>query len=257
MRTWASLGAVRGRPVPDWNYVTRMIDAVRPAMEVKASQLRSLLEKSRAKLAPLGEPLDLDLGLHRWLDPEREEAYSDWLAWVIQQAKTPARVFQLFGLPMPAALSDDAAFDVQREDPVPFGHEGQTGRLDVLVSVGGEPALIVEVKKGDAGADAAKHAGYKLSYPNAKGVLLAVSANESNDEDFRSRSWKKVCIEMRLLAIELCKDKNATLAAAMVLAFAAAVEQNLVGLSVVSERLDFASASVVGHLRDFLNEVER
>jgi hypothetical protein len=62
---------------------------------------------------------------------------------------------------------------------------------------------------------------------------------------------------MRLLAMELCKDKKATLAAAMVLAFVAAVEQNLISLSVVSESLDFASASVVSHLNDFLKEVER
>jgi hypothetical protein len=160
LRTWASLGAGWAQPVPSWSSVTGMIKAARPAMEAKASQLRSLLKESSAKLAPLGEPLELDLGLHRWLDAEREEAYSDWLAWVVQQAESPSRVFRLFGLELPADLtSDTALIYVQREVPVAHGHEDQEGRLDLLISIGGEPAIIVEVKKGDADdADTAKHA---------------------------------------------------------------------------------------------------
>ncbi|HZD40998.1 MAG TPA: hypothetical protein VE131_09770, partial [Terriglobales bacterium] len=188
---------------------------------------------------------------------KREEAYSDWLEWVVQQAKAPYRVFRLFGLEPPSSLTDDAPLDVKREVCIPHGHEDQEGRLDLVISFGGQAAIIVEVKKGDADdADTAKHAGYTESHSNAKRVLLAVSAEELDYEGFEFRSWANVCIEMRLLAMELCKDRN-TLAAAMVLAFVAAVEQNLLGFSAVSEKLVFVNTFVVDHIKHFLEKVER
>jgi len=39
---------------------------------------------SSARLKPLGEPLEHDLGVNRWLAGAREEAYSDWLTWLLR-----------------------------------------------------------------------------------------------------------------------------------------------------------------------------
>src|SRR6516164_4009368 len=108
LRAWASLGAgwdfAPSHRTAEWKAAARMMEAARPKLAEDAKKLKRLLKVSRKRLFPLGDPFDLDLGLHRWLNAEREEAYSDWLAWVVQQARTPARVFGLFALGRPPAL---------------------------------------------------------------------------------------------------------------------------------------------------------
>ena len=154
LRIWATIGASlrtsRTLPVAKWAAATRMIAAVRPKMEADAKRLQVLLEQSREKLLPLGEPFDLDLGLHRWLDAEREEAYSDWLEWVVRQAKTATNIFGLFGIDLPDDLPKDAILHVRREVRVAHGHADHEGRLDLVVALGDQVVLVIEVKKGDA-----------------------------------------------------------------------------------------------------------
>ena len=91
-------------------------------------------------------------------------------------------------------------------------------------------------------------------------VFLATSAEEET-EDFLS--WADVCIEMRLLAIDLCKERDPQLmAAAMVLAFVAAVEQNLLGFSaefvrkICNRQVGFFSAKVVDYVESFVKKLE-
>lgn len=63
-----------------WTPVRRMLEAaVADAKKTRAS-LSELLQRSNQSLQPLGDPLCVNLGLHRWLKQEREESYSDWLA---------------------------------------------------------------------------------------------------------------------------------------------------------------------------------
>jgi hypothetical protein len=59
--------------------------------------LRKALDNSNAALAPLGEPLRLNLGKHRWLSADREESYSDWLAWILQ-GMSIIEILRLFAL---------------------------------------------------------------------------------------------------------------------------------------------------------------
>jgi len=66
--------------------------------------LRSALDWSTSAFEPLGEPLLIDMGLHRWLDQAREESYSDWLAWTLEQLGTAADVFYALGLVTHQAL---------------------------------------------------------------------------------------------------------------------------------------------------------
>lgn len=261
LHTWAALGAelqaTRSRHLPDWSAVNEMIKAVQPLMKANAEKLKDLLERSRKKLKPLGEPFDLDLGLHRWLDAEREEAYSDWLEWVVGQAKTAARVFGLFRLNPPDGVSRDAELQTKREVCVTQGHEGQAGRLDLVVYHGHQPVLVVEVKKGDADeADTAKNAGYTKTHPNAKRVLLVVAAEEEDYEGFKPCKWADVCTQLRRLAVSLHQD-HSMMAAAMVLAFVAAVEQNLLGFVGFREgNVGFVSPRLVKHIENFLKPEE-
>ena len=270
LRTWAALGAElmasRSAPVTDWTAAKRMIEAVRPKMEEDAKRLRGLLEQSRKKLEPLGEPFELDLGLHRWLDAEREEAYSDWLEWVVRQAQTPSRVFKLFGLVLPNDLKQDALIQVEREMCIPYGHEGREGRLDLVITFGDRAIIVIEIKKGDAdGSDTGKHPGYikwRDCQPHKwkEAVFLAVAAEAEEYEGFSFLSWADVCISMRGLAIDLCKESRVT-AAAMVLAFVGAVEQNLLGFSaevirsVCNGNRVFFNAAVVDHLASFVESM--
>jgi hypothetical protein len=171
--------------VADWNAIERLVAAVRPKLAEEARRLQVLLTESRESLAPLEDPFDIDLGLHRWLDGEREEAYSDWLEWVVGQAKTPDRVFRLFSLPPPPCdTMDGQHLEVKRECCVPRGHVDREGRLDLVVRFGDQAIIIVEVKTGDAeDADTAKQGGYRhwldaQSYPLKRAVLVAVSADQ-------------------------------------------------------------------------------
>jgi hypothetical protein len=81
LRTWAQLGrelvAARRQPVPDWGAACKLVAAARKKLALDAKALERLLAESRKRLHPLEDPFDLDLGMHRWLDGEREEAYSD------------------------------------------------------------------------------------------------------------------------------------------------------------------------------------
>ncbi len=271
LRTWAVFGANLGdvRQRVDWSAAAQMTRAVAPLLDMEAERLEKLLRASRKKLAPLDDPFDVDLGLHRWLEEEREEAYSDWLAWVVQQATTPGQIFRLFGLGSPPRdLLECQHPDVQRECCVPHGHIDQEGRLDIVIRFAHQAIIVVEVKKG-AGEDAdiGKHEGYKQSlnqhsYSYQRCLFLATSPEEEPHGDFTFISWADVCIEMRLLAFEL-KNERHYLTAAMVLAFVAAVEQNLLGFSasfihkVRQGQVVFFNAKVVDHLESFLEKLKK
>jgi hypothetical protein len=272
LRAWASIGAqLRASrsfaTAAGWSAARRIMDAVRPILAGEAKRLKNLLAKSRKNLAPLEDPFDVDLGLHRWLGAEREEAYSDWLAWVIQQARTPGRVFKLFGLqPPPDSSLERQRAEVQRESCVPYGHVEREGRLDLVIRFGDRAMIVVEVKKGESEqADTTKQAGYtrwlkKQDCPHKKSILLATAGEEETYEGFSFLSWADLCVEMRLLGMALKEDSR--LAAAMVLAFVAAVEQNLLGFSaglvrkICQGQVGFFNPRIVDHIEMFLKKSE-
>jgi hypothetical protein len=129
----AALSTSRSRGVSNWDAVHRIIEVAREKLTGDRERLRNLLTKSRNRLAPLEDPFDIDFGLHRWLRAEREEAYSDWLGWVILQMPGPRQVFELFGLNPPEAVLECREWDVLREFCVPHGHHDQEGRLDLVI----------------------------------------------------------------------------------------------------------------------------
>ena len=65
MQVWAELGGqLRSarRPCPDWAPVGRMVKAARERLAFEGERLRELLARSKARLGPLDDPLDVDLG---------------------------------------------------------------------------------------------------------------------------------------------------------------------------------------------------
>jgi hypothetical protein len=243
-----------------WAPVQRMVQAAQDHMRGEGERLRRLLACANQHLAPLADPLLVDFGTHRWLKQQREEAYSDWLAWIMAQLKTPERVGHLLGLPATQYRQWQGVLRVEREAGVKEGHEGQTGRLDLLVTFGMQEVLAIEVKTTDAeSADTAKGARYSRSLPcDAHRILLATSgAREAYEGDFRLVTWDKVCLALRSLARACCQAKEIMLAA-MILAFVGAVEANLLGFPAktiqgVMQGMPLRISSAVGnHIEQWL-----
>jgi hypothetical protein len=274
LRAWAELGrtVTAGPRLPglSWKPAERMIRAAHGFFSVQVQQLQSLLTRSNELLRPLADPLTADYGAHRWLAAGREEAYSDWLEWVIRQVRTPKSIFRILGIESREALADcsDAPLTVGRELPVPHGHPDREGRLDLWIRVEGKAVLVVEVKKWDADrADTAKQAGY-WKWLSAQGehykyaILLAGEGSEEiYDGSFRFLSWSSLCAGLRRHAPQLCAEGK-VIAAAMILAFVGAVEQNLLGFSapkpadVESSRSTVVNPKLVAHLRRSLQQQE-
>ena len=99
-KKWADLGTeiiiLQQECAGDWSPVRRIIAAAEEILLLEGENLRALLEKSRKCLYPLGDPLLIDFGAHRWLAQEPEPAYSDWLHWIVRQLPTPELMFRMF-----------------------------------------------------------------------------------------------------------------------------------------------------------------
>ena len=203
-----------------------------------AADFQQAAQQSAEVLPTLGEPLAaLDFTEHRWVAAHREEAYSDWLEWIVAQLE-PEEIMRVFGVRDPQMVSacERCVVTVERERRVRHGHEGSEGRLDLKIWFGDQALLVVEVKLTQAeDADTAKQAGYRASLeadpstPLLKEfIMLALDAGDREYEGFKPQLWTNVCVELRLAAARRCRRKE-LLAAAMILAFVAAVEQNLLG----------------------------
>jgi len=200
------------------------------------------LRASNDALAPIEDPLQLRLGLHRWLASDREEAYSDWLAWVLEELATPERVGWLLyrdAIPPPLLRGTEHCKSV-REVWVPTGHSGQSGKLDIVARFGPEATLVIEVKViGAESADTVKQAGYHRWLQGeqraGRDALLIVKSGKAAGEyeQFKLLLWEDVCRNLRSLLPEIIREGRICTAALMA-AFIGAVEQNLMGFPSLS-----------------------
>lgn len=263
---WARLGVsiLAGKQVRDvnWTPVQRLLEAACPLFRLETQRLCDLLEKSNRHLHPFEDPLRVDFGVHRWLRNEREEAYSDWLEWVVNHLPTPGHVFRLFGIKDPAALNRCRGMPVvQREVTSPKGHVDQAGRLDIVIRWPGAALILGEVKTVTAEeADTDKHVGYsdwleKQPEPrlHKHAVLLAVGMENENYGGFQTLSWGTLCVELRRMVPEIRSEKGMVVTG-MTLAFIGAVEQNLLSFSAplvhsaLSGRITAIPREIVQHL---------
>jgi len=231
LRTWATLSVPAQS---SWSPVGRMIQKAEAEATKLESGLLALVNASDARFRSISlrDPLVVDAGLNRWLREDREEAYSDWLAWILQQL-TAMEVFRILGiddseLPVNAGSNK---LSVEREYFI------SAGRLDLLLTLDQSVLIVVEVKKSSAeNAETAKQAGYfgwLHSQPHGyrKGLLLITDASEEDYEQFSPIRWSDLCLRLRDLLLRL--ETNLDLVKkAMILAFVSAVETNLLNLVV-------------------------
>jgi hypothetical protein len=211
-----------------------MVEGMRSWTEVRKNAYQALLQESEARLAPFGEPLRVDFGTHGWLSDEREESFTAWLGWIIDQIREPDLIFRLLGIEDDAAVSAarGAVFrPPDREVPI----LDNTRRLDLVIRYEGVVLIVVEVKvTGADSAQTAKQAeyfGWMTGQPEQfkRAVLLATDASEEEYDKFRFVSWGHVCAELRRLASRYRLTRP--IVAAMILAFVSAVERNLLQMS--------------------------
>jgi hypothetical protein len=270
LKLWAKLGRLQRIARPkhraNWKGMRDLIDAARPKLLADGDELRRLLEKSRRLLDPFGDPFDIDLGMHRWLADDREEAYSDWLQWILGQLQSPIFVYKLLSLEPPSGLDMwGVAPIIERERFVPKGHEGHSGRLDLVIRYANHALIVIEVKKGSADdADTLKQDGYakwigQQPEPEKHSILLVTDGDEEVSHNFMVRRWCQICVFLRQLAARRPKGLSHT-SIALMLAFVGAVEQNLLDMSAshirrVAKGAELHSPQVVDHLKTALREV--
>jgi hypothetical protein len=227
IRRW---GALHRLPNVSWNAVSSMVKAAESHARENEAQLRKLLEASDRNLAPLCDPLCADAGLNRWLKGEREEAYSDWLAWILQQISQPERLLSLLQISDPdfAAQCEDQKVEVLREQVIPGG------RLDVVLEFGAVALVVIEVKTTTAeNAETAKQRRYR-EWCESRGVpyrlvLLCAEAEEEEYEGFIALSWADFCLEVRRL-IRTLMGEIGLVKTAMIIGYIGAVENNVLHL---------------------------
>lgn len=194
--------------------------------------------KSGEQLAPLGDPLALNVGEHRWLSEDREESYSDWLAWILQGMKNGEEVLPLFGLD-DATVSGrlGAVQKVVREMTI------ADGRADILVRFE-HGLLLIEVKIQVPGRGLfktlRKYADWVRNQPVDQKLMILL-AHETLPEDmgeddlierikpFEFADWRTFCMRLRRHANRI--KRQDLMRSAALLIFSGAVEQNLLGLS--------------------------
>jgi hypothetical protein len=250
----------------DWTRVSLLINAARGQFQLGERRFKELLAASDEEFAPLSDPLTVDVGVHRWLSAEREEAYSDWLGWIIDQLDD-REVFELFTLEPPGELAEGKRLrrKVEREFFVRTDN-GRAGRLDVLIRFPGKALIVIELKKGSAeGAQTDKQTGYEqwlLRQPEARRdrILVVTSAEQESYHGFKPREWRQVCLQLRRIAARVSREPN-LMDAVMILAFVGAVEQNLLGFStwrstafIGGERVVLVDTRTIDYLAEWVTQ---
>jgi hypothetical protein len=241
LQAWAGynrpLRSARSSPEVCWDAARQLMAAAAGLFLEQAERLKAVLQKANQRLHPLTDPLNEDLGTHRWLAADREEAYADWLEWILRQFGSPAIIFRLFDVQFDCTPWGACRVEIGRELAISSGHVDRTGRLDLWVRVGDQALVVIEIKKyGADGADTDKQIGYlhwvaNRSEPHKDAILIAAAGEERVYKGFRLLTWEHVCLTLRNLVPELCATGKVGFAA-MALSFVGAVEQNLLGFAV-------------------------
>ena len=228
---WSEFHRSAGRKPRSWDSANLLVQGAEVLENYAREHLRKALADSEEALEPLGDPLSLNVGGHRWLSADREESYSDWLAWILQ-GMSSADILQLFTLadePMgePIAPVGRIRREVCSED----------GRTDIEVPLGERDLLLIEVKvRNTSDHLTSQLRRYRQNVANLKVerprlVLLGKEAPEPSVDlhGFTFTSWEALCQRLRQYAKRV--KESDLLRAAAVLIFCGAVEQNLLGLS--------------------------
>jgi len=201
-----------------------------------------LVRSSSRKFRPLQDPLQVKFGTHKWLAGEREESYSNWLKWILEQIADPYLIGTVVGVTDNGLRRLSGDIRIRREDGIK-DHEGNQRRTDLDISFGGVQTFRIEVKKGDAGSVRlgqleAQERGRDFQHYR---LIVASGQISQYERGARARSyrrrafevcyWSDICRQLRgLVARKRQKVGLSTVVKAMILGFVGAVEQNLLGL---------------------------
>jgi hypothetical protein len=193
---------------PPWNSALEFVQNCKAMSQAEGARLAQLFEDSKLRLRPLSDPLDVQFHLHRQLSSSREEVYSDWFQWVLEQVADARLIGRILGSQRRERFANSQEpISVEREVSVERGHVGQTGRLDLVISQGRERLAVIEVKtRAHSDSDLEKHKGYRESIrsPETELIFLSIDLPESGDlGGFRFLSWADVCVALRAIAPRL------------------------------------------------------
>lgn len=216
-------------PTASWDSALPLLKAAKSLDEYARQHLADALADSDAELSPLCDPLRLNLGEHRWLSADREESYSDWLAWIFQGFARAAEILPLF------ALGDDTGDVLGQVERIRREASGEHGRTDIEVSFGERALLLIEVKVQPTGDELFSQLERYKDWAAGQQVeqrlfaLLATEEPQQTVSPFLFTHWSELCMRLRRYAKRLKEPDR--LRAAAILIFCGAVEQNLLGLS--------------------------
>jgi hypothetical protein len=227
-----------------WEAADDLLRVAKSADRAGRGYLAESLTKSNRTFHPMADPLSVNFGAHRWLSSEREESYSDWFAWILEQIGDVGRILNLLGAKNEALVRECASERpaIDREFPMP------DGRLDLAIKSGGRTLAIVEIKTKpfDIVAVRGQLERYALWIQTERQPLQPVHccfvAADLREFEcpvaFEPLEWRELTLRMREQACEWIRaskeePRNGSdlVRAAMTLAFCGAVEQNLLGLS--------------------------
>jgi len=242
---WAEWGKAYAPPRlsrPDWSAVEILIEAAQPRLLEDSKALRELLERSTDQLKS-SDPFLCDLGVHRWLEADREESYSDWLAWVMEQLNQASVILRVLHVQDPkfVATSEGQPYRVEREAGVKEGCPGSSGRVDLVVHFGDPEVAVlgVEVKTFDENYE--KQRGYVQSLrkfcPRVECVLVAkYDVPQDRLFGFKLRTWENLSVALRQVIAGYIHSHGANPISTMMLGFVGAIEQNLLGYGIAAPR---------------------
>jgi hypothetical protein len=245
LELWADLyrrGAFRASlPTGGWQAADELLGVALAVDRLSRSGLEGALATSDQTFNPLADPLSIEFGVHRWLSSKREEAYSDWFGWILEQIKDTAQVLKLLGVRDEELLRECALEKpvIKREFSIP------NGRFDLFVEFGKRLLVIVEIKTKSFDEDAVLeqlnwYARWGQNQPQpTRCYFAAVGSGEfARPSGFEPLTWRELTLRIREQArdwIQASKrppfDGSDLIRAAMALAFCGAVEQNLLRLS--------------------------
>lgn len=257
IRIWSELHVSATSKFLSWNSAAILVESAKVLDEYALGHLNQALDDSGKALFPLGEPLKLNLGKHRWLSADREESYSDWLAWILQGI-SGSEILRLF------AIRDEAARNLLGSGRISVHREvwgkDRDSRTDIEVRFGERGLLIVEVKVHNPGSElepeldrferASKHKEYREL------ILLAIEEPVPGVQlsGFGFVNWQTLCQRLRQCASSRLKEgESKLLHAAAILIFCGAVEQNLLGFSCQPRR--FHATPTVNYLSEWRREI--
>lgn len=261
LRQWA--GYKFKKQFPTWSLISSFINAHRVLVMERYSKSVSIAEKLNRLYKKGGnwEPFLFDFSKHPSLAAAREEKYSDYLKWLLERLFTKVDLIREI-LSRMLRIGEENILSkcqgkkprVEREINVPKGHEGQGGRIDLLI-IFDDVVINIEIKIVDAEfADLSKNKGYRESieqiYPEKiyshRHRLLVIDSMYDYDLDdklmpiekrYHVLRWRDICLFLRRVCFSHNVFKDDNLFLGNILSFVGSIEQLLLGyMNLTKER---------------------